>query len=123
MKLTHLAIQRTVATVLSASVVWLMVACLSLCSSHCAESEETCSVMAPVEIDAAHETDCCPITSAPVSLKPERLSLNLQATNAGQAVVTSAAQSFNASFPLTARIEVPYPSSSPPLLQSCVLRI
>ena len=78
--------------------------------------------MAAAEIDAARETDCCPITTTPVSLMPERLSFNLQA-NDEQQIVPVTAQLSNTNFPLAARIDVPYPSSSPPLSQSCALRI
>ena len=121
MKLRHLSIQRSIAIVLSISAVWLMVACMSLCSSHCSEPE-MCETLASAEIDATHETDCCPITTTPVSLMPERLSFSLQ-VNSDQVIVPPTTQLSSASLPPTLRIGVPYPSSSPPLSQSCVLRI
>jgi hypothetical protein len=123
MKSQRLLIVRSMAILLSASVVWLMVACISLCASHCAEPQETCEALSSDEIDAAHEGDCCPITRTPVSSMPERLTLNLQVSHAEQATAPPAAQILDLNCHLSGRIEVPYPSSSPPLSQLCVLRI
>ena len=123
MKLPQTSIERCIAVLLSASVVWLMVACVSLCSSHCIEQEEEASApLSREEFDIAHEVDCCPITSTPVSLMPERQSLSL-VTNADQAITAAAPQLFNLKSVHSSRVEVPYTSSGPPLSQLCVLRI
>jgi hypothetical protein len=123
MKLGRFSVEGLLAILLTASVVWLMVACISLCSSHCAEPEEYRAVFSAKEIGGAHESDCCPITNAPASLKPERLFLDLQTSNADQTCTPAATQLHSWNHPRFGKIEVPNPSSSPPLSQLCVLRI
>lgn len=60
---------------------WLMglsLACVSICSMHCEETDESFGWVIQDEIGDSHESECCPIAPTLVSNLPERPSIALQ---------------------------------------------
>jgi len=63
---------RTLAALMSLYLIGLVVACVVLCSSHSDESRETDSEYSSTALLSSHEEGCCPITSVPAIVLPDR---------------------------------------------------
>ena len=70
---------RLTATLLPVCLVWVFVACVSLCSAHPAEAGEAAAVVSWDVADDAPESDCCPVSEASQGALPERTSQSPQA--------------------------------------------
>ena len=74
-------------------------------------------------VEMCDSSDCCPITNAPVSLLPERVSPAKQVYSDQQTVLTLSARLVSEALLNCGRPLKPLPSSSPPLERLSVLRI
>jgi hypothetical protein len=110
---------RPVAMTLAACLIWLGIACISLCALH---SEETEQEHVSLSIgDAAIDEDCCPVSDAVGSMLPERLTIQPLSSDAQPVALTSLLLSSIKPFePESLALAA---SPSPPFRRLSVLRI
>jgi hypothetical protein len=60
------------AVLLSLWLIGLSLACVTICSMHCDDAEESSACITHEEIAESHESECCPVAPALVSNLPER---------------------------------------------------
>jgi len=77
---TRFPLKRLTAVWLPVTFLWLFVACVSHCSSECADEHECHTDLSSFEITGAPDSDTCPITQALKATIPERKALDLQTT-------------------------------------------
>lgn len=78
--MTRFPLKRLIAALLPVSFLWLFVACVSHCSSGCADEQDCHADLSSFEITGAPDSDACPITRALKATIPERKPLDLQTT-------------------------------------------
>jgi hypothetical protein len=110
---------RPVAMTLAACLIWLGIACISLCATH---GEETTQEYVSLSIgDAAPDEDCCPVSDVVGGLLPERFTLQPLSSDAQPMALTSllltAIQPFE---PVSLTLAA---TPSPPFRRLSVLRI
>src|ERR1044071_9788433 len=121
MMLSRVSFKQLVAIILPLSFVWTFAACVTICSEHVTQSQDEHMVGSAVEM--CDSSDSCPITNAPVSLLPERVSPAKQVYSDQQTVLTLSARLVREALLNCSHTLKPLPSSSPPLEWLSVLRI
>jgi hypothetical protein len=83
--------KRLIAVLLPMSLIWLFVACISICAREVIERQPKGSVSSSTEIRDSSDCKCCPLTSLPTATIPERTihGSDLQTPVAPQAAVHS----------------------------------
>jgi hypothetical protein len=115
--------KRSLAVLLSVWMIGMFATCLSICSMHSEVALEIPVVPATNQLDGEHDSGCCPITSPPISVLPERLSFHLQASNDCQISITIVTVLTDQVFRHYGRKSIQPPSCGPTLDRLCTLRI
>src|SRR5438552_6898415 len=114
---------RSISVLLSISFIWLFVACVSLCSIHCARIHETDGAAWSHMIDDSQESDCCPVTNSPDAALSGRW-LFAQPPSRDQLSTVIISEHFLSQLRQRRAIRfVQYPSSDPPFDRLFTLRV
>jgi hypothetical protein len=100
------------------SLVWGLLACVSICAAHLSETAENEAAPAALAFDDCHESDCCQLKASSVDLPVRRTF----APDNGPAGAPVGALEYSRQFRLYPQ-QKPSPSPSPPLKLTCNLRI
>lgn len=72
MSIPRFLLKRLIAALLPISLIWMFVACVSICARESAEGHSNDQVSSPMEIKEASDCKGCPLTSFPKARIPER---------------------------------------------------
>jgi hypothetical protein len=79
MFLTRFPAQRVIAALMPLCLVWVFIACISICASHTEAADEGSAVLS-IRMNAALLSECCPIIDANKATLTKRSSLDLLAS-------------------------------------------
>jgi hypothetical protein len=119
--MAHSHLTRYLAVLLPLCLMWVFVACVSLCSPLCADTDELSQAVEQIEVEAPHQSGC-PITEAPRSVLPERQSFGTQVVGELPALLSPPAPSTNYKI-LHSSFLLALGSSDPPFERLHTLRI
>ena len=69
-----MSFRRAIAMLLPACFLWVFASCVEMCSTHSAEACNSNAALFVNSVSASPEDGCCPVTEAPASVLPERVS-------------------------------------------------
>jgi hypothetical protein len=115
---------RLMAAFLPVSFLWLFAACVTLCAPHSSEGEfASVGALSQAEVEASHESDCCPIMEATITALPERHLLAKLTDDAAQGLSTFTARPVSGNISCVLSPPLAFSSSDPPFERLRTLRI
>jgi hypothetical protein len=128
MNFPALQFKRLMATLLPVSLIWVSIACVSICLNCCADEEIDCAIVLTNDCCAAEFTpitDCCqcPVPEQPKYALQKSVSYEQQGIVNGQALTPDNLMFSISSKKLIVQQDLPEISASPPVRQTYSLRI
>ena len=122
MLMTSFAFKRLMAALLPISLIWMFVACVSICTRESSGGHSNNQISAPMEIKAASDCEGCPLTSFPTARITGRTihGSDLQMTVAVPSLILSVSSLADGAFVSRQRQRA---SADPPLKRLPALRI
>jgi hypothetical protein len=117
-------LMRSLAAFMPIYLIGLCVACVMLCSSHKDERRDTNLIYSSVALGSSHEEECCPMTSVPATVPPDRPLLTPSASNSQPiALVSISINAISTGLISNIRNACLLSSFDPPFERLCTLRV
>jgi hypothetical protein len=115
---------RLMAAFLPVSFLWFFAACVTLCAPQ-SSGDEIASVgaLSKAEVEASHESDCCPITEATITALPKRHVLAKLTDDMAQGVSTFSRRPVFSNVSCVLYPPLAFSSSDPPFERLRTLRL